>query len=174
MLTKIPQGQSFTAPDGSVYTGLKEVDSKKGLFTVTETDRNGRVTQVTTRFNPQTQKMEIVGSLDLGIIGKGFKSIGGGGGGGSDERTTTPTVSFEEWLRQKQEREQFTYEIGRPDILARLQEEYRREIGGASQLNLKELKKSITAKDRKEMIRQGLNPNSREDILGYIGKEELY
>lgn len=75
ILSKVPSNKTFAIGD-TVYTGLKEVDAKNGLFSITETDASGRGTQVVTKFNPTTNKMEIVGSLDLGIIGKPQQSNG--------------------------------------------------------------------------------------------------
>ena len=74
-MSKVPSNKTFAIGD-TVYTGLKEVDAKNGLFSITETDASGRGTQVVTKFNPTTNKMEIVGSLDLGIIGKPQQSNG--------------------------------------------------------------------------------------------------
>lgn len=82
ILSKIPEDQEFKIGD-TTYTGLKQVDPKRGLWVTTETDRSGNVTQVTTRMNPDTGKMEIVSTLELGNIGKG--SGGGGDGNNNDE-----------------------------------------------------------------------------------------
>lgn len=83
MLAKIPEDRTFKIGDVE-YTGMKETDPKKGLYSFTETSANGTVTQVVTRLNPETGKMEIVGQLNLGAIGKPMR---GGGGGGDDEET---------------------------------------------------------------------------------------
>lgn len=83
MLSKIPENQTFKIGDIE-YTGMKETDPKKGLYSFTETSANGTVTQVVTRLNPETGKMEIVGQLNLGPIGKPMRS---GGGGGDDDGT---------------------------------------------------------------------------------------
>ena len=80
LLTKIPEGQTVTI-GGSTYNGMKEIDPKKGLYSFTETDGRGQVTQIVTRYNPQTGKMEMVDKLNFGSVGKGFKGFSGGGGG---------------------------------------------------------------------------------------------
>lgn len=83
ILSKVPDGQTMKIGE-TEYTGMKETDPKKGLYSFTETNSAGVVTQVVTRLNPETNKMEIVGTLNLGAIGKP-KSSGGGGGGDTEE-----------------------------------------------------------------------------------------
>ena len=79
LLTKIPSDQTITI-GGSTYNGLKEVDRTKGLYSFTETDSRGQVTQVVTRYNPNTGRMEIVDKLNFGTVGKPMKGSSGGGG----------------------------------------------------------------------------------------------
>lgn len=78
MLSKIPEDRTFKIGDVE-YTGMKETDPKKGLYSFTETSANGTVTQVVTRLNPESGKMEIVGQLNLGAIGKPMKSSSNSG-----------------------------------------------------------------------------------------------
>jgi len=73
ILSKIPEGQQIRL-NGVSYSGLKDIDSYKGLSTTTETDDNGNVTQITTKFNPDSGKVDIVGITSLGKIGKVAKS----------------------------------------------------------------------------------------------------
>jgi hypothetical protein len=77
LLYKVPAGQSINI-GGATYTGMKPLFDKSDVFTTTETDRSGRTTQVYTRVNPATGKPEILGSVDLGRIGKGVEGDTGG------------------------------------------------------------------------------------------------
>lgn len=90
---KLPQDQVLKIGDVE-YTGLQQIDPKKELFVTTETAADGTVTQVTTKFNQDSGKMEIISVLPLGKIGKGFKSGGTGSGaasfGGKVIKSRTP------------------------------------------------------------------------------------
>ena len=64
VLTNIPQDQTIQLGN-AIYSGFKSVDETKGLYVTTEEDNRGNVTQVTTRFNPETKRMEIISTLPL-------------------------------------------------------------------------------------------------------------
>lgn len=83
VLTKIPENETITIGN-SVFSGMKEVDQTKGLWRTTETNKQtGEVTEVITRYNPQTQKSEIVSATSFGNIA-----------GTADEAMPT---SYKEW-----------------------------------------------------------------------------
>ena len=90
---KLPQDQVLKIGDVE-YTGLQQIDPKKDLFVTTETAADGTVTQVTTKFNQDSGKMEIVSVLPLGRIGKGFKGGSTGSSaasvGGKPIKSRTP------------------------------------------------------------------------------------
>lgn len=67
ILSKIPANQTIMI-GGSEMSGLKEVDFMKGVQQFTEKDEMGNVTQITTRFNPETGETEVVNMIDLGQI----------------------------------------------------------------------------------------------------------
>lgn len=69
LLSKIPGDREISIPGYGTFSGLKEVDFMKGVNQFTEKDAYGNITQVTTRYNPQTGRTEVVSINNLGTIG---------------------------------------------------------------------------------------------------------
>jgi len=99
ILSKIPEGTELPI-NGAIYTGMKVVDPKLGVYSTTKTDSSGNVTQVLTKLNPETGKLDIISSVSFGRIDKGSKSGGGGNSAGSYDgaNDTSKKGSFNDWL----------------------------------------------------------------------------
>lgn len=89
LLKDIPENQTIDIA-GNTYTGMKEIDTKKGTYSFQETDSSGNVTQVVTGIDPNTGKLGIIGKVSLGRIGKG--TSGGGSGSGVGATTYAATL----------------------------------------------------------------------------------
>ena len=74
VLAKIPEDKEITFPDGVTYTGLKEVDPMKGISSFRENDGLGNVTEVYTRYNPETGGIDIVDTMTYEGIAKRTKT----------------------------------------------------------------------------------------------------
>ena len=85
MLAKVPENRTINLPGYGSMTGLKEVDFMKGVYRTTEKDDAGNITEVMTRFNPETGESEVLSINNLGQIGTMSKI-------GADSTGQTQTV----------------------------------------------------------------------------------
>lgn len=66
----LPYGETVQTPFGTTIKGLNKDMASKGVSSFRETnDLTGEITEIVTKFNPETQKMEILDIISYGTIG---------------------------------------------------------------------------------------------------------
>lgn len=118
LLNKVPEGQEIPLMNAKgeleIFTGWKEGTTRTYM-------QHNRATN-TTSFITVNSKGEIVNSESIGGVGSPFAGARGGTGGGSG--TSSSVGTFEQWLKAKEESEQFSYNIDNAQVVNMLRSQY--------------------------------------------------
>ena len=170
-LNKMSSAKSYAEALQFVNSKFKQVSEDKNNQIFETTDARGNVTYVTV--SKTTGK--IIGQVSAGQVGKGFKGSsggdGGGGGGGSGnggemvDGSGGSFLSFDEWLQQKQDKDQMTYNITNSKVKDMLEKQYEEEVGTSSYVSSGV---NLTPTDKKKLEAAGLIRASREEQIQFL------